>query len=64
MELVIFVAGVVFGVVADRLWSRLERRPQFKLTFGIFDNIRREEGFVYTVKNVGAQDIPRRRPGP
>jgi hypothetical protein len=51
------VVGAVLGVVADRIWERIEARAKFRLTPGIFQG-RGADGISYTVENVGSRDIP------
>jgi hypothetical protein len=52
------VLGAIFGVVADRLWGRIERQPRLQLKIGFFTNVKNEKGLTYTVRNVGSAGIP------
>lgn len=62
-----FVAGIVLGailgVVADRLWSQVEKQPRLELQIGFFSNVKNEEGLSYTVRNVGTAELPDYRIG-
>lgn len=52
------ILGAVFGVVADRIWERFERRPRLYMTVGYFSKRDGEEGLTYKVRNVGSAEIP------
>jgi len=60
--LIEFIAGLVLGallgVVADRIWERIEKRPKLELTLGYFQNRDHEEGLNYKVRNVGSSEVP------
>lgn len=57
-----FIAGIilgsVLGVVADRLWGRVEKQPKFQLTTYYFGRSEGGRGIGYRVKNIGKADIP------
>ena len=52
------VLGAIFGVVADRVWEKFEKKARLHMTISSFRNIRQEEGLKYKVRNVGASEIP------
>ena len=52
------VLGAVLGVAADRFWTRIESAVRIEIRGGYFENVRGEQGFVFTIRNVGTTDIP------
>lgn len=62
-----FIAGLVLGgivgVVCDRLWRRFENIVRVEISGGHFGNIEGQEGFNFTVRNVGMTEIPAYRIG-
>jgi hypothetical protein len=51
------ILGTVLGVIADRLWSWVERTPRLDIIGGEFMT-RNEEGYQFTITNRGAFEIP------
>jgi hypothetical protein len=52
------ILGAILGVLADRLWSWVERIIRVDIKGGYFQNIKREEGFHFAITNKGTTDIP------
>lgn len=52
------VAGGIVGVAADRLWQWYERRPRVAIQHSYFTDVRGQRGLMYTLQNVGGEDIP------
>lgn len=58
MEFVLgLVFGAIFGVVADRVWARLERVPKLHVEGGFFMDVG-GQGFTFTITNIGACELP------
>jgi hypothetical protein len=53
----LLLLGAIVGVLADRVWRRVESRPRFKITDSHFTNIMGEKGIGLEVRNVGRVDI-------
>lgn len=53
------VFGAVLGVIADRLWERIEARPRFDISFGYVEtSFGNETGYSFNVTNVGSRPTP------
>src|SRR5687767_1846570 len=64
-KVVEFIAGVVLGailgVVADRLWERIETKPRFKISASIKSDGYKSTSMRYLrlkIENVGRQEVP------
>ena len=55
--------GAILGVVFDRLWTRVEKVARVEISGGYFQNIDGQEGFTFTIKNLGTTEIPEYRLG-
>ena len=54
------ILGAALGVFVDRLWQRVERRPQFKIEPAYHESYGPVEvaGILFDVTNVGGNEVP------
>lgn len=52
------VLGAILGVAADRVWTRFEKIPRFRIKGGFFVALRDERGMTLKVQNAGTTEIP------
>lgn len=64
IEFLVFIAGGVFGLLADRLWMRVENRTRLSFSMGFWDGYLAGfdgpigRGLMFTITNEGNADIP------
>jgi hypothetical protein len=55
--LLTLILGAILGVIADRLWRRVESKPRVKLAAGSFFEAGGGRGIFYSIENVGKQEM-------
>lgn len=52
------IAGTIGGIIGERLWRKVESRPQLSIECGFHHSDKGEHGLTFTVTNCGLEPLP------